>query len=205
MSALFALTMLATSCSSDDDPAENRCDQYYWSHDERVLIQTLNDQSTVTYSSDNEDKIKDELAKQGLELTDIENSLWEKETEGFDTFKNCRTATIIGDNGKLSAIMPYLINWSPCYKDPAKGYILTLDYVFYVEPKTGVEIDELEKLAERYNAVFLGVHSMFDDVYLIGCTLNSKGFVLDIANRFYESGLVEWSQPSMGGNGSVDI
>lgn len=60
--------VLFTACQDDDHDCG---DTYFWSMGRKSALQTVKDKILVVYKADNEEKLKEELAKNGLSLTNI--------------------------------------------------------------------------------------------------------------------------------------
>ena len=75
-----------------------------------------------------------------------------------------------------------------------KGEPVSVIKKFTVRLKEGVSYQELETLADTYGAEILSPAPYTENQYYIGVGSSGKNS-LDLANRFYETGLFEFSEP----------
>lgn len=88
---------------------------------------------------------------------------------------------------------------SPFYKvgDATTG--VGVSNLFYVKLKTENDYNILENLANRYNVEILGNNKLLPLWYTLSCNKESVGDAIEMANVFYESGLVTFAQPDIMG------
>ena len=196
--------VLFTACQDDD----NDCgDTYFWSMGRKSALQTVKDKILVVYKADNEEKLKEELAKNGLSLTNITLDyilihLDEVSETDRQLLSDCKKATIETDYRKIKPVLPYVVGWSYYYRWVEKDRELIPSIVISLRLKNEKDRTKLEKLAEKRNVHFIGAGS-FDTLEFV-CTKDSKCNPLEMANIFYESGLCEFSAPRFGGLGQFD-
>lgn len=193
---------ILTSC--ENDPENKNIDTYYWFDDEKIPLQVIADKIRIAYYDENEDKIKEELSKYNLLLTDIvEGRSWETShslTENSREFLyNYRYANIEGYNRQADHALKYTISWSPFYRSVEKNKELTPFMTFCFKMKHDIELEDVQPLIDQNNVVLIGNYTFTPEIYTVWCTNDSKGNVLNIANRFYESGLFEFAEPCFAG------
>lgn len=196
--------VLFTACQDDD----NDCgDTYFWSMGRKSALQTVKDKILVVYKADNEEKLKEELAKNGLSLTNItlhhtQTHLDDVSETGRQLLSDCKKATIETDYRKIKSALPCVVGWSYYYRWLEEDRELIPSIVISLRLKNEKDRTKLEKLAEKRNVHFIGSGS-FDTLEFV-CTKDSKCNPLEMANIFYESGLCEFSAPRFGGLGQLD-
>lgn len=117
---LMTLMVCGTACDSEPDP-EYPSTTYYWGVEKNLLLEIVQDKAYIAFCPENEEKLKTELSKLDLTLTEIKdgdnlsygNELTE---EASGILRNYRTAVVAGDYRKAEAIRPLTIGWSPYYK-----------------------------------------------------------------------------------------
>ena len=75
------------------------------------------------------------------------------------------------------------------------GYELGLSHLLYVKLKSEKDVEQLTKMANKFNVEVIGNNEYMPLWYTLGCTKSSKGNALGIANIFYETGLFAEAQP----------
>lgn len=205
ISSMFLLMVFCSSCD-DDDTQGGDC--YFWSMGKKEALRTVKNKIMVVYPSDNEDKLKEELAKNGLNLTNIQpdhtdytqilNNTPETDNQ---TYTDCKKAVVKGNYKQIKSALPYTIGWSYYYWWVEKDWELIPSIVISLRLKNKDDMPRLEKLAKQKNVFLIG-YSYFDTIQF-ACTKDSKCSALEMANIFYESGLCEFSAPLFGGLGEL--
>lgn len=203
ISSMFLMMILCSSCEKE----EFRSDTYYWDGDEKVSIKPIENKSYVAYQTSDEDKLIDELSKNGLSLTKVMKgnllSYFDSPSEEAQLLlSDYKTAIIEGDYRKLESVRPYTIYCMSCYIRLSDGRELTPGFLFFAKLKSVSDSKQVEKLARKYNVVIVGVDD-FINCHELVCTNESKGNSIEIANKFYESGLFEYAIPNISGLGEI--
>lgn len=198
------MALAVTSVTSCDNDLENEnISSYYWFGNEKIPLQIVNDKIRIAYYTENEDKIKEELSNHNISLSNIvEGGDWDSHflTENAREFlHDYKYANIEGDYRQANAALKYTIGWSPFYISVEKNKELTPSMTFCFKMKQNVELEDIQPLIEQNNVLLIGNYTFIPETYTIWCTSDSKGNVLQIANRFYESGLFEFAEPCFAG------
>jgi hypothetical protein len=182
-------------------------DNYYWHEREKIALEKTEQTLYLLYYSADEDKLKEELAKAGIELSDMgeveDYSHLDTDMAGSGAKKMTRfkwNFIGIGDtlsSGKIASALSHTIYWGPSYtiKNPPPTS-LRIDLMipserFTVVLKPGTSLARLEELAKENGVEMIGRDLHNPEQYHLFCTRLSKGNTLYMANLFHESGLFE--------------
>lgn len=204
MSSMFLMVMLCASCEEEQGFLS---ETYYWDGNEKVAINPIENKFYIAYQTSNENKLIAELSKNGLSLTNVKkgNILSSFDSPSEDAqllLSDYKSGTLESDYRKLESIRPYTICCIPCYTLLNNGRELIPDILFFAKLKSGSNLEEVEKLAKKYNVIIVGIDD-FINCYELVCTNDSKGTPIEIANKFYESGLFEYAVPNFSGLGEL--
>lgn len=156
-------------------------DDYYWYNGEKIYLERGN-QEYIIY----DDALLSEIDKQKLEMSESDSYLEEPNLKWGITKPN----TVIED-------LEHVLYRMPSYNGEGTNIFVT--HSFLVKLKDSDDLPILQNMAEQYN-VKIVKEELFPLWYLLVCNLPSSSNALDIANRFYESGKFEVSEPNfMGG------
>ena len=174
---------------------------YYWYNNKKTPIELDEEKSFILIHENDKMNVVSQLVEMGIKEEDIIFSdygvypnIFENPSETVYQFSDVLKATIAINYEKALKI-PELIYAGPCilWINPHLQNIpmTNLIYVFCNNEAN------LISMAKEYNVLIFGKLQGFDEnVYVVACTRDSKGHTLDIANAFYESGLIKGAEPS---------
>ncbi|MDR1273794.1 MAG: hypothetical protein LBK12_04515 [Odoribacteraceae bacterium] len=205
--ACLTIMMAIPACDKDKEIDPARYESYYWKNGEKVQFWYRSGYLLyLLYHADDEDKIKEELEKVGIELGETtgysdysERLNTDMSGPGATRITNFKITIIRGDYSdpeKAASALSYTIYWAPIYIIQPREVYSQLDYIlvketFSVVLKPGTTPGRLEKLADKYAVEIIGRDNDDPDRYYLVCTNQSKGNALQMANLFHESGLFE--------------
>ena len=153
-------------------------DNYYYFHGEKVYLEERPMQRLFVPRVDEATKVGDTTYAQ-----------W------FDSVQPLRGSNawigVVGLSYKSAADIDGIETYPLYYY---KGAPVSVIEKFTVRLKEGVSYQELETLAASYGAEILSPAPYTENQYYVGVGSSGKNS-LDLANRFYESGLFEFSEP----------
>jgi len=160
-------------------------DDYYWYKGNKIYLERGN-QEYIIY----DDALLSEIDKQKLEMSESDSYLEEPNLKWGITKPN----TVIED-------LDHVLYRTPSYKYGGANTFLT--HTFNVKLKDSNDLSILQNMAKQYNAKIVkeGPLPLW---YLLACNLPSSSNAMNIANRFYESGKFEASEPNFLGSWSDD-
>ena len=175
--------------------------EYYWSNNKKIPIKLDYESSFIIFHENDREVVLSQLEELGIKEEDINFSdygvypnIFENPSETVYQFSDVLKATI-AINYEEALKIPELIYAGPCvlWINPHLQNIpmTNLIYVFCNNEAN------LISMAKEYNVLIFGKLQGFNEnVYVVACTRDSKGHTLDIANAFYESGLIKGAEPS---------
>ena len=160
-------------------------DDYYWYKGNKIYLERGN-QEYIIY----DDVLLSEIDKQKLEMSESDSYLEEPNLKWGITKPN----TVIED-------LDHVLYRTPSYKYGGANTFLT--HTFNVKLKDSNDLSILQNMAKQYNAKIVkeGPLPLW---YLLACNLPSSSNAMNRANRFYESGKFEASEPNFLGSWSDD-
>jgi len=171
---------------------------YYWYDGERKYLEYVPEKEFVL--------VGDIETKKNLEVL-LSNQGANKVLEiGTKTFHNTLTdssntkynwAVIENLNPSQSSVdtLKKDLYWAPFLRS-TKGQIFGLTNLFYVKLKSEGDFSILRSFALEKGITILKQNKYIPNWYTLSCSKESEGNSLDMANRFYESGLFAASEPS---------
>lgn len=84
---------------------------------------------------------------------------------------------------------------SPSYI--SNGKILGLSQFLYVKLKKESDLEILQNLSKKYGVEIVGQYEYMPLWYVLSCNKNSQGNALEIANKLFETGKFNSSQPDL--------
>ena len=216
-SFFFLLTVVA-ACEKQipqDEPEEQAIemrledfDGYYWLSGEKVPLQKMDGKFYIMFYTANEDKLKDELGKVGIELEGEvevkEYYSYSTDVLGFDVKKlsNYKKATVEGSYEQLRDVLSCTFHWAPYYRT-IYGWEIWTENLFFVKLKPNTSYIQLKQLAEKNAVEIVGRDKFLTGWYELACFNLSKGNSHLMANLFYNSSLFEAATASFAGNGII--
>jgi len=205
---LFMLMTIVMACNkpSDKTNAEESYDGYYWYEGKKIPLQKLDNMFYVVFYLADEKKFRYELSKAGIELKYVQErkdysfTFTDMSGSGAWELTNFITATIESSYKNAATALSYTIYWAPFYKLKDENEVVGITEVVGVHLKPGVTFTQLEQLAQKNSVKIIGKYIYYSNSYMLVCTKQSKGNSLEIANRFYESGLFEYTSAEMMGS-----
>ena len=205
---ILTLMVCMPACDNDmDNPFRN----YFYGINEKseykkITIEEIQDKAYVAYYPENEDKLRSELSKAGL---DLKSGVWAEmfygpaynlteEASGISPFY--RKATVIGDYRKAKSAFSYSIGWSPYYKVVDKDALVSRNEIAFgicisAKLNDGVKESELLEFTKKYNIICVGEDTSLKGLYMLLVTNDSRESTLEISKKLVESGLCEYSDP----------
>ena len=152
-------------------------DDYYWYGGEKIYLERGN-QEYIIY----DDALLSEIDKEKLESSQSVLYYEEPNLKWGTTKPN----TVIED-------LEHVLYRMPSYKYGEANMFVT--HTFNVKLKDNNDLSILQNMAEQYNAKIVKERPL-PLWYLLACNLPSSSNAMNIANRFYESGKFEASEPN---------
>ena len=224
---LCVLFFAAWGCGKQNEPEEDDddfpvyypeiYDNYYWSRDyntgeiRKILFQKIEGKYYIEFYSKDENKITEECINKGITLhyvdviSDRVTFVAEgKEGSGAKIFTDIMIGFIEGSYEQCTEVLSSSLYWSPFYKRESSVTEYKISSTFYVLLKPGTTLQQIEKLAKKNAVGMIGVYNLNSKYYILGCTNQSKGNALEMANLFYDSGLFEITFPLTIGSGRLN-
>ena len=152
-------------------------DDYYWYRGEKIYLERGN-QEYIIY----DDALLSEIDKEKLESSQSVLYYEEPNLKWGTTKPN----TVIED-------LEHVLYRMPSYKYGEANMFVT--HTFNVKLKDNNDLSILQNMAKQYNAKIVKEEPL-PMWYLLACNLPSSSNAMNIANRFYESGKFEASEPN---------
>jgi hypothetical protein len=199
--ACLTIMIAIPACDRDEEINLARYESYYWHEGEKIALEKTGNKLCLLYYSADEDKLKEELAKAGVELgratgefKDYSDRLnTDMSGSGAMKITNFKRMVISGNDlnaEKIATALHYMIYRGPSYKTK-DGSSFWISEIVIVVLKPGTSLTQLEKLAKENAVEMIGRYIHNPERYYLVCTRSSKGNALQMANLFYESGLFE--------------
>ncbi len=173
---------------------------YYWNNGQRYQLRYVDNKSYVLFYEKDKNSILTQLEEKGVDTKSLRFSEYtllpehfSDQGEGIEFFQYCLSAEI-NTNYQIISTIPEIIYTSPFLCLPETGETFPLTNIVYVY---GGGIGNIKKIAEECNALLIGCYKAVPNMYFVGCTKNSKGNALEVANIFAESGLFQGAEPNM--------
>lgn len=205
----FILLVAFSSCQdtfeelnlSDKDYAitrsmESEYTDYYWFYDQKLPLKIIENQSYVIYKEYDEDALSLSLSKHNAQVIDDTHDYYldleyaKEITKPYDSSK----WTAINLSVERAYEIPEVMYAAPYYQGES-GNVFPLTNKLYVFLKSEEDLPKLKELAIDYNVKIAGEIPDLPLTYLLICTPDSKGNALEIANRLYETGMFEATEP----------
>jgi hypothetical protein len=178
------------SGETDSAPEITLTDAYYWAGDDKVPIERIEGKFMVMFYSENEAQFMDELAKTGAQVSYVDGA-------HMQISNNRKRATVEGGFEEIEDALALTFYWDNYYRQE-DGRDAWTDGTFGVRLRSAADYLLLEGMAEE-NDVKIVRKNEYRETYYLACTNDSKGNAVEMANLFHESGLYEWSCPSLAG------
>ena len=210
------LSCLASCSESKDEPTyiqeinsadntrsvELTTEHYYYYYAEKIYFNYSDTQSYVLYHASDEETIVNKLRDMGASVNvdeaqeyGINQDLYPK---AFETFGDCKFILVALNYKKVLEIseVVYASPHVQSLESPSWWPMANKCIVAY-----NGSLEELEQILIDYNVMLWGkdpdLFSVSGDVYIIGCTRDSKYNALDLAATLYETGLFVWTDPCL--------
>ena len=182
--------------------AELTTDHYYYYNADKIYVNYSDTQSYVLYHASDEEIVVNKLKEMGVSVNRDEAQWYGLNQDlfpkAYEMFGDCKFISVALDYKKVLNISEII------YASP---YVQSLDTPTWwpMANKCTVayngRLEELEQILKDYNVILWGkdpdLFSVSGDVYIIGCTRDSKYNALDLAATLYETGLFVWTDPCL--------
>ena len=175
-----ALLIACEPINPNGDQYVVSADDYYWYKGEKIYLERGN-QEYIIY----DDVLLSEIDKKKLEYTGSDRYLKDSNLKWGRTKPNA----VLTD-------LEHVLYRAPSYKMGEDNIFVTLS--FNVKLRDSNDLSILQNMAEQYH-VEIFKEGPLPLWYELVCTLPSSSHAMDIANRFYESGKFEVSEPNFTG------
>ena len=203
---IFLLAIILSSCTmngEENNPIMEPHPEklYYYMGGEKYSLRKVDGKFYVAFFSKDEENLKAELTKVGIELKVYARTVSEDysryaDMTGSDAqkFIDFQTEIIEDSYKEATAALTHTFYWAPYYRMEDGTEIVPTE-LFTVIFKPGTTLKQLEKLAKENSVEMIGwdPNEYASHWYYLVCTNQSKGNSIQMANRFYESGLFEES------------
>lgn len=178
------------------DGSENGC--YYWFHGKRKYLKETTGKTFLLFDTESKDFRNSEICK------GIENELQEVSFPGmvyidYDKQDKKRLKWLVVNAERLKEIQQNqfrgVIYMSSFYLPQSEGREVGVSHLFYVKLKKSSDLVKLQELAKENNINIIGYNKYLPQWHTLSCNINSKGNAIQMANRFYETGIFEASEP----------
>jgi len=170
-------------------------DHYYWYNGEKKPLQLNKEKKYIllNYIVDKSDlshvlQVKENQINEIRELN-ISSSLTLGNRSNY--------WTVVNGIEEESIVANSLISYQAPFFKVETGEEVGLSHLFYVKLNQKKDIVLLENMASTYGVEVLGSNKYMPLWYTLACDRNSHGNALEMANKFYESGLFNTSQPDL--------
>ena len=171
---------------------------YYWYNGEKVGINRDDSKKFILFKSSDELTVTNALSNikivnkiQKVVLSSKIKS--DKSTAQPDLkWAVIESATVT----KASNLVSEILYEAPFFKTE-NGVEVGLSHLFYVKLKSEDDVSKLNKLADENIVEVIGNNEYMPLWYTLSCSKESTGNALQLANKFYESGLFEEAQPDL--------
>ena len=177
-------------------------EHYYYYNAEKIYVNYSDTQSYVLYHTSDEETIVNKLRDMGVSVYvdeaqeyGINQDIYPK---AYETFGDCKFISVALDYKKVLEIneVVYASPHVQSLDNPSWWPMANRCAVAF----TG-DVEKLEEVVKDYNVIVWGkdpdIWSTAGDVYIIGCTRDSKCNALDLASKLYETGLFVWTDPCL--------
>lgn len=210
----FVATVLMISCQEENDFLELEEDaadtrvinekseiiDYYWADGEKHYIKQVPDKTFLLYLTEKQNKLNAVLSRNNLsfdisKIKEFDNEGTDKSGKAAKWFDNCKWIEV---NANVTHFKDYeeIIYAAPYYLSLDSGEPFPMTNLVYVQLKDKEKLFILEQMAEDLQVGIVGKYKGLTDMYIVGCTKESKGNALEIANILYESGCFAVSCPA---------
>ena len=173
---------------------------YYWNNGQRHQLKYVDNKSFLLFYEKDKDAVLTQLEEQVVDTESLRYYTYtlppeqfSDQGEGIEYFQHCLSAEINANYQTISTI-PEIIYTCPFLCLPETGETFPLTNIVYVY---GGGVGNIKKIAEECNALLIGCYKAVANMYFVGCTKNSIGNALEVANIFAESGLFQDAEPNM--------
>ncbi|TCN72290.1 subtilase family protein [Acetobacteroides hydrogenigenes] len=184
--------------------SQNGSKHYYYYNNEKKYLELNSDYVFVSFTGSDAKQIN-ELRKFGLtkyqkesassklkqKLNEIEDFYWAEIKLGENISIESYTQKI-SELKKVENIKVV----SPYFKS-ANSKKIGLSNSFYVKIKTLSDTLLLQQYAKRHNAVIDNQDTFMPLWFTLSCTKNTSMNALELANKFYESGMFQYAEPDL--------
>lgn len=211
--ASLTLGLMITSCQDDKaeflelDAANTRADiteseitDYYWYRENRIPIKRVPNKSFVIFESSDKDELLKSLSDKHIRFNSSSiksysfGGIAHTKSNYSNFFSKRYESAELDINPEEAVKIQKIIYAAPFYLTNSNKEI-PLTNMFYVFLKDQGDYPILEKEAREVNARIIGSYDILPNVYVLTCTKESQGNALEIANRLYETGLFEATEP----------
>lgn len=172
---------------------------YYWYDNEKIPLFKNNNRKYILIESSSEGRFYDIILRSNAKLAKrLEPFAFSKTTQPRSAVKNDSLKwAIVETSVELKRIGSSIIYEAPFFSFTNGGEEYGLSHLFYVKLKRSEDITMLEMIAKESKVQIIGNNSYRPLWYKLACNNMSLGNSLEMANRFYEAGCFEASQPDL--------
>ena len=214
---IFLLAIILSSCTmngEENNPIMEPHPEklYYYMGGEKYSLRKVDGKFYVAFFSKDEENLKAELTKVGIELKVYARTVSEDysryaDMTGSDAqkFIDFQTEIIEDSYKEAAAALAHTFYWAPFYRTE-DGFEMAPTELFSVTFRPGTTLEQLKNLAKENSVEMIGwdINGYPPNYYRLACTNQSKGNSCQMANLFYESGLFEEAYACTVGGGQLD-
>lgn len=171
---------------------------YYWYNGEKVGINRDDSKKFILFKSSDELTVTSALSNMKI-VNKIQKVVLSSKIKGDKSIAKpdlkwavIESATVT----KASNLVSEILYEAPFFKTE-NGVEVGLSHLFYVKLKSESDVSKLNKLADENIVEVIGNNEYMPLWYTLSCSKKSTGNALELANKFYESGLFEEAQPDL--------
>ncbi|MBO5628563.1 MAG: S8 family serine peptidase [Aeriscardovia sp.] len=174
----------------------NEC--YYWFHgDKKIIKETTKKRFLLFDTGVKEFKESNLCNKLEKELQEI--SFPGMEYVDYNELDQKRIKYLVVDEEKFKQIqqdgLRGVVYFSNFYTSSSDEF--GISHLFYVKLKKESDVEKLQKIAKDNNVSIIGYNKYLPLWYTLSCSTKSKGNAIQMANKFYEVGDFEASEPDV--------
>jgi subtilisin family serine protease len=172
---------------------------YYWHEGRQIPLLLQNGKKFILFKSSEEESIGNMLTKKGIDqfapfVVVLSSNIIRYDKNSLSTV-DLRWA-VVKTNETLNQAITSVIYEAPYFLSET-GKELGLSHLLYVKLNSNSDLSKLETLAFSNNVEIIGNNEFMPLWYTLACSKESNGNALEIANKFYETGLFVSCQPDL--------
>lgn len=190
----FIISQIIISCKKDDFSSDCKSRYYYYDSEKINLIEIPN-QGCISFYDTLSTETINQILEQYPEInvlsipSNSNHAIVSIDSENCD--ETAKLFATIKNHSKISNCSKFLVS--------EEGFTLGITDVFVCVLKSGTSLSEITELVNNNHTEILESKSS-NNRLIIRADKHSNGDALDVANKFFESGLFEYAEPEFFAN-----